>query len=956
MAGFCLTKDQENNLRDAFVSGKLGPFKLSQMPSSEVRRAKLEEFIDVENAANVNSLFESKLLLKNQIIGFQTWVKSLIGVTPKIKRDLLTKIDRLNEIGVLNPADLKAFQEDLVRTRLGFGVTFEEAKTINELSAQRVESKEIWEEKIKENPEWADDPYATRKEWRNDSKRFDYGLKQVALENFVNDLRTDARNKRVSFREQPVRAVSNAIKDSPGFLNNLAKSLMASIDNSFFGRQGIKNLYGNRAQKAIWGRNFAKSFSDIAAELRRKKIRGVRPADFVKADIYSRPNAVNGKYKAGNYRLDVLHEEAIPTSLPEKIPVFGRFFSAAEVAFGGGALRMRADLADMLISQMDAQGINTLNSKNAIPAGNFVGSLTGRGNLGRLTPLADKLNLLLWSARFFKSNVETVFAPAKFAATKAGLRTPSSEGAAFIEKKAAQNMVSIVAHVAGIMMMAKFLDPESVEEDPRGTNFGRVKIFGHWTDMTGGMRAIAIMSARLVPTFRDGKWGFWSKTSTGKWTNLRAGEFGKDDPVDVLMDTLLLNRLSPIASVLSDFYKGEMFGGEPFDIKKSIVNSAIPLSIQNVNDVKDEGFAAVLAVGIAEFFGLGVSTYKFQTNWQRSTSKEMTKFKEQVGEETFKDANDSYNRAYNAWVDSVQEDSKYKELSEEGKKKLESQARSAIKKRILDEFGFDDTKEPETVEQLREKEKIKSLKPISNLIESILDLTSSEAKAAGLEGIENIIDLELKGDRLETTYIDSEGLTRTISKSINDLSLKQRLGQLADKIGTALNFEERGISEQLGFESREQLQQRIKEFKDSSVVGSVKILEPEITPEPTPEPVEQPPLTKVAEQTTVQYTDLVAENFPANEVNNALNIMAGESSGNPNATNTNNNGSVDYGLMQINDIHRSVIKNNFGYTMQDMFDPDKNLQVARFLYNQSLKEHGNGWIPWVAAKKLGLVI
>ena len=58
------------------------------------------------------------------------------------------------------------------------------------------------------------------------------------------------------------------------------------------------------------------------------------------------------------------------------------------------------------------------------------------------------------------------------------------------------------------------------------------------------------------------------------------------------------------------------------------------------------------------------------------------------------------------------EDSKYKELSEDGKKKLESSARSAIKKRILKEYGYvEEVKKPETLEELREKEKIKGLKP-----------------------------------------------------------------------------------------------------------------------------------------------------------------------------------------------------------------------------------------------------
>jgi len=49
-----------------------------------------------------------------------------------------------------------------------------------------------------------------------------------------------------------------------------------------------------------------------------------------------------------------------------------------------------------------------------------------------------------------------------------------------------------------------------------------------------------------------------------------------------------------------------------------------------VNDVKDEKFEAVLSVGIAEFFGLGVSTYKYQSSWQKVTSKEMKSFKNKL--------------------------------------------------------------------------------------------------------------------------------------------------------------------------------------------------------------------------------------------------------------------------------------------------------------------------------------
>ena len=149
---------------------------------------------------------------------------------------------------------------------------------------------------------------------------------------------------------------------------------------------------------------------------------------------------------------------------------------------------------------------------------------------------------------------------------------------------------------------------------------------------------------------------------------------------------------------------------------------------------------------------------------------------------------------------------------------------------------------------------------------------------------------------------------------------------------------------------------REQEFLSPVPEGSS--LQPDVpqVPEPVePEKPEQTPLIPRAEETTVQREDIVSNHFPADQINNALNVMAMESSGNTHANPTNKNGSKDYGLMQINDIHREVIKNNFGYTMEDMFDPEKNIEVAGFLYNQSLEQHGNGWLPWVAAKGLNLI-
>lgn len=693
MAVWCLIKSEENAFRKALLEKKINPFELANM-SSEQRRGVFEQYVSKESAERINSQYESKLLLKNQQLGFQSWVKNALGLKPEVKRDLLAKIDRLSETGALDPKDLQSFKEDLVKTRLGLGITFEEAKTINELAAKRREQKDVWEAKLKSNPRWSSDPQATRSEWINDESRLKYGIAERVIKKYVDDLKLSAN--KTSFRENPQLYISDTLSQIPGTL----KSLMASLDNSFFGRQGIKNLYGNLEQKKIWVRNFAKSFSDIGAELMAKKVNGLEPLDLIWADIYSRPNALNGKYKAGDYQLSVTSEEAFPSSLPERIPGLRRLYKASETAFSGAALRMRADLADMYISVMDKSGLNTLNPEEAKGMGRLVGSLTGRGNLGTFEASAKKINTYFFSIKFMKSNYDTLTA-----------HYQDENMSKFVKSQAKKNLLSIVAHLAGIFAFAKLLDPESVDEDPRSTNFGKIKIYGNWTDITGGMSSLVSLAARIIPTKHNGEWGGWKKSSSGKWSNLYSGKFGEGTGWDLLINTLITNKLSPIMSVFKDFVSGTMFGGEPFNLKKAIINSTVPLTIQQVYDAKDKSFATVLGVLISESFGFGTYSYQLKSSWESKTTKEMIDFKAQVGQEQFTKANDDYNRLYNTWFDEVQSDPRYKSLSDDGKESLKTEAKSAIKERVLKEYGYKKSKVKETREKKQEKRVIDKLVP-----------------------------------------------------------------------------------------------------------------------------------------------------------------------------------------------------------------------------------------------------
>lgn len=76
-----------------------------------------------------------------------------------------------------------------------------------------------------------------------------------------------------------------------------------------------------------------------------KRLEDLSKGDQIKADLYSRPNAINGKYKASNLGLDDL------AGIKDK----NIFFLET--------LKMKADLADKMIAEAELQGKNTSDSQ-----------------------------------------------------------------------------------------------------------------------------------------------------------------------------------------------------------------------------------------------------------------------------------------------------------------------------------------------------------------------------------------------------------------------------------------------------------------------------------------------------------------------------------------------------------------------------------------------------------------
>jgi hypothetical protein len=103
---------------------------------------------------------------------------------------------------------------------------------------------------------------------------------------------------------------------------------------------------------------------------------------------------------------------------------------------------------------------------------------------------------------------------------------------------------------------------------------------------------------------------------------------------------------------------------------------------------------------------------------------------------------------------------------------------------------------------------------------------------------------------------------------------------------------------------------------------------PPATPAPNPEPT---PITG----------DCSAVNAYDWNVRIAYAICMAESGGNPTKDNAglNRDGSIDYGLMQVNSIHADMV----GGDLESLRNPDVNMRVA-----YSLSHQGTDWTAWSA--------
>jgi hypothetical protein len=566
--GYCLIPQLADKFKKALSSGEIKPVELSEMSSKE-RQDFFGKLIGETDAPNVNALFESKLLLKNQQQGMITWAKTISGLKEPAKRDIFATIERLDK--ALNPTEEKAFLNDLVNKRLGTEVTMEESKKIFDLS------KAIEDAKAGLNEDGVT--------FKSDEAKLKYGEAKTALNEYVKELKSSSMNlTKEEFKNNPFGATEKAISQAAGTF----KSATSSMDNSGILRQGWKTLMTN---PDIWRKNAAQTFRDIWDTLGDKDAMKA-----VYADAFSRENSLNGYYKKAKLAVGVT-EEAFPSSIPEKIPGYKRLYQASQNAYAGFLYRQRMDIFDKYIDIAKKTGVE-LSDKELSSIGNMVNSLTGRGSFGRYEGEAiNAVNNIFFSPRLIKSHFDTL--GGHVLTGGGGLKAGSN----FVRKEAAKNLLKIISGTAGILMTAKAINPDSVELDSRSADFGKIKIGNTRFDVTGGMGSVAVLASRLIRNS--------SKSSTtGKVTELNSGKFGSQTKGDVLVN-FAENKLSPMAALIDHLWvKGTDFKGNKPTVMGEAKTLLAPIGLQNfVENAKDPKAANLVLTTIADALGISTNTY-----------------------------------------------------------------------------------------------------------------------------------------------------------------------------------------------------------------------------------------------------------------------------------------------------------------------------------------------------------
>lgn len=369
--------------------------------------------------------------------------------------------------------------------------------------------------------------------------------------------------------------LSEKIKQALIELLNIPRSLMASFDLSAPLRQGVM-MVGRPKQ---WLPAFKDMFKYFASE---KSYQGL--LDNIKA----RPTylamreaklALTDSAKELGGR-----EEQFMSNFAEKIPGVGKIVKASSRAYSGFLNKLRADVFDDLLSKAKELGIE---GDIKYDVARFVNSATGRGDLGALNRAAPVLNGIFFSPRLLASRIN-MLNPLYYAKLDP-----------FVRKEALKSLLTFGA-VAGTTLGLAKLGGADIGDEPTSADFGKIKTGNTRYDIFGGFQQYIRLASQLI----TGK-----VTSSTSGREITLGEGYKPLTRKDILLRFFESKENPVISFASSLFSGQNALGQDFNPANETANRFIPLVVQDMYDLYQEGGLKNLIGWLPTPFGVGTQTY-----------------------------------------------------------------------------------------------------------------------------------------------------------------------------------------------------------------------------------------------------------------------------------------------------------------------------------------------------------
>lgn len=286
-------------------------------------------------------------------------------------------------------------------------------------------------------------------------------------------------------------------------------------------------------------------------------------------------------------------EEVFQSRYLEKIPYFGTIgIKGSERAAAFWLNNQRVGLFMEGVRRMQENGRTFENSpevyKNWASA---VNSLTGRGELiGPMKNAGELLSTVFFSPKLMASRL-AFFNPKFYAKMPKELRW-----------KMARDMAKFIGLGVAVLSLGKMFGADA-DPDPRGADFGKLKIGDTRYDIWGGLSQYVRLFVNAFPFIGQKKTSGGAITNT--WDKNSKGERAADDVVT----TFLRSKSSPLLGTIWDITAGENIIGQDVTVKTEL-KKLMPLIWKDMIDGAAEEGVTGIVKNIPAIFGVGTMTYK----------------------------------------------------------------------------------------------------------------------------------------------------------------------------------------------------------------------------------------------------------------------------------------------------------------------------------------------------------